>query len=75
MHSGVLAAVCLLFFVLTLPGRESGHSTSPFGASGDNDPSFDGLGARPMRASPQSLCAIIFSAKNTRTRVEKGQYT
>jgi len=52
MYSELLAAVCLLFFVLTLPGPGGCPSTSPFGESGDNDPSFDG-------PSPGSLTSTM----------------
>jgi hypothetical protein len=54
MYSGLLAAVCLLFFVLTLPGPGGGPSTSPCGEPGDNDLSSDG-------PSPGSLTSSMCS--------------
>jgi hypothetical protein len=53
MYSGLLAAVCLLFFVLTLPGPGGCPSTSPFGETGDNDPSFDGPSPGSL---PSKMC-------------------
>jgi hypothetical protein len=58
MYSELLAAGCLLFFGLTLPGPGGGPSTSPFGEPGDNDPAFDGPSPGSL---PATMCSVGLS--------------